>query len=63
MQALKIFSFDNEYKTIIKNKSKIAEKYIEECKKAKIKYIDQNKNSNLGNYYKFTIISPNGNID
>ena len=63
MQALMIFSVVNEYKTIIKNKSKIAEKYIEECEKAKIKYIDQNKNSNLGNYYKFTIISPNGNID
>ena len=58
LQALMIYSVVKEYKEIIKNKFKIAAKYIEVCNSLKIKYISQNKNSNLGNYYKFTIISP-----
>ena len=58
LQALMIYSVVKEYKGIIKNKFKIAAKYIEVCNSLKIKYISQNKNSNLGNYYKFTIISP-----
>jgi len=58
LQALMIFSVIKEYKEIIKNKSKIAAKYVEACKMFKVKYIDQNINFNLGNYYKFTIISP-----
>ena len=58
LQALMIYSVIKEYKEIIKNKFKIAAKYIEVCNALKIKYINQNKNSNLGNYYKFTIISP-----
>ena len=58
LQALMIYSVVKEYKEIIKNKFKIAEKYIEACNSFKVKYINQNKNSNLGNYYKFTIISP-----
>ena len=53
-----IYSVVKEYKEIIKNKFKIAAKYIELCNSLKIKYINQNENSNLGNYYKFTIISP-----
>ena len=31
-------------------------------KKNNIKFIHQNKNSNIGNYYKFTIISPENNV-
>ena len=58
LQALMIYSVVKEYKEIIKNKFKIAEQYIEACNSFKVKYINQNKNSNLGNYYKFTIISP-----
>ena len=58
LQALMIYSVIKEYKEIIKNKFKIAEKYIEVCNLYKVKYINQSKNSNLGNYYKFTIISP-----
>ena len=58
LQALMIYSVIKEYKEIIKNKFKIAEKYIEACTSFKVKYINQNKNYNLGNYYKFTIISP-----
>ena len=62
LQALMIYSVVQEYKKIIKNKFDIAKKYLEICNTYKIKYIDQNKNSNLGNYYKFTIISPDKNI-
>ena len=47
---------------IMGNKLKIAEKYMEACTKSKIEFIDQTKNSNIGNHYKFTIISPKKNI-
>ena len=62
IQALMIYSVVNEYKEIIKNKSKTAQKYSEICKSCNIKYINQNKNSNIGNYYKFAIISKGKNI-
>ena len=58
LQALMIYSVVKEYKEIIKNKSKIAKKYIDVCNSFKLKYIDQSASSNQGNYYKFTIISP-----
>ena len=62
IQALMIYSVVNEYKEIIKNKSKTAQKYSEICNSCNIKYINQNKNSNKGNYYKFAIISKGKNI-
>ena len=62
IQALMIYSVVKEYKEIIKNKFKIAEKYSETCNSCNIKYISQNENSNIGNYYKFTIISSNKNV-
>ena len=62
LQALMIFSVVNYYKDIILNKNEIAEKYIESCKKNEIQFISQNQNLNIGNYYKFTIISPNTEI-
>ena len=62
IQALLIYSVVNEYKEIIKNKFSIAEKYAEVCNSYNIKFINQNKKSNIGNYYKFTIISPEKNI-
>ena len=55
LQALMIYSVVKEYKEIIKNKFKIAEEYSETCNSCNIKYISQNENSNIGNYYKFTI--------
>ena len=58
LQALMIFSVVNFYKDIILNKTEIAEKYIALCEKNEIQFIRQNQNSNIGNYYKFTIISP-----
>ena len=62
IQALMIYSVVNEYKEIIKNKFNIAKKYAEVCKSYSIKYINQNEKTNVGNYYKFTIISPEKNI-
>ena len=62
LQALMIYSVIKEYKEIIKNKFKIAKKYSDLCKKLKLKYISQEENIMTGNYYKFTIISPNKNI-
>ena len=61
IQALMIYSVVKEYKEIIKNKFKIAKKYSETCNSCNIKYISQNENSNIGNYYKFTIISSSKN--
>tara|TARA_E500000075_G_scaffold13516_1_gene10457 strand:- start:377 stop:1420 length:1044 start_codon:yes stop_codon:yes gene_type:complete len=58
LQALMIYSVVNFYNDILINKSKIGKTYEEICKKNNIKFISQNKNSNNGNYYKFTIISP-----
>jgi len=62
IQALMIYSVVKEYKEIIKNKTKIANKYSEACNSFNIKYISQNENFNIGNYYKFIIISPEKNI-
>ena len=62
IQALMIYSVVKEYKEIIKNKFKIAKKYSETCNSCNIKYISQNENSNIGNYYKFTIISSKTNV-
>tara|TARA_Y100000590_G_scaffold13234_1_gene16047 strand:- start:338 stop:1423 length:1086 start_codon:yes stop_codon:yes gene_type:complete len=62
LQALMIYSVISEYEQIIKNKFEIAKKYSEACKSSNIKYINQNKDSNIGNYYKFTIISPDKKI-
>jgi dTDP-4-amino-4,6-dideoxygalactose transaminase len=62
IQALMIYSVVNEYKEIIKNKFKTAKKYAEICNSHNIKFINQNEKSSIGNYYKFTIISPEKNI-
>ena len=57
-----IYSVVKEYQQIIKNKFQIAEKYSNACKSFNIKYIEQNGNLKSGNYYKFTIISPNKKV-
>ena len=57
-----IYSVVKEYKEIIQNKLEIARKYSEVCNSYNIKYIKQNENFNIGNYYKFTIISPDKNV-
>jgi len=62
IQALLVYSVVSNLDEIMGNKLKIAEKYMEACTKSKIEFIDQTKNSNIGNHYKFTIISPKKNI-
>ena len=58
IQALMIYSVVKFYNDILLNKSKIGKAYEEMCKKNNIKFISQDQNLNKGNYYKFTIISP-----
>ena len=62
LQALMIYSVVNDYKKIISNKSEIGEKYREACSLNEISFIDQRKDTNIGNYYKFTIISDNDKV-
>lgn len=57
LQALMIYSVVANYKEVVSNKHAIANKYENVCKKNEITYIDQNQGTNIGNYYKFTIIS------
>jgi dTDP-4-amino-4,6-dideoxygalactose transaminase len=58
VQALLTFAIVKEWKNIVENKMKIADKYMKVCKQKKIKYITQNENGHFGNYYKFVILSP-----
>ena len=62
LQALMIYAVIKEYTEIIKNKFQTAKKYSDICKNFNIQYISQKNNFMSGNYYKFTIISPNENI-
>ena len=62
IQALLVYSVVSNLEEIMSNKLKIAEKYMDACVKSKINFIDQTKNLNIGNHYKFTIISPEKNI-
>ena len=57
LQALMIYSVVNNYKEVVSNKHAIASRYEDACKKNEISYINQNDGANIGNYYKFTIIS------
>ncbi len=57
VQALLAYSVISEWKRIIRNKQKIANKYIEACQSSGINYISQNTNGQNGNYYKFIIYS------
>ena len=56
INALLAFSVIKETQNIIKQKETIAKRYIEVCDKQGITFISQSQNSNLGNYYKFTLI-------
>jgi perosamine synthetase len=58
LQALMIYAVVKNYKEILSNKKGTAERYIEFCKKNDVKFISQDEHFNIGNYYKFTIISP-----
>ena len=58
LQALMIYSVVNDYKKIISNKTEIGERYEDACKSSQIDFISQKHNLNIGNFYKFTVISP-----
>lgn len=58
IQALLIYSVVKEFDEIINNKTITAKKYISQCKKYDIQYIDQSQKHLKGNYYKFILISP-----
>ena len=62
VQALLSFSVVREWQSIIDNKIKIANQYIEKCLELNIDHINQNKNGQKGNYYKFIILSKEDDI-
>jgi perosamine synthetase len=55
VQALLAFSVVKEWKSIIDNKIKIANQYIDRCTELNIDFIDQYQGGQRGNYYKFII--------
>lgn len=59
VQALLTYSVVKEYRRIIINKQKMADKYMKACLDKNIMYIPQNENGQAGNYYKFIIYTPN----
>ena len=58
IQALFIYTVVKEWKRIITDKQKMADKYMKVCVDNNIKYISQNANGQNGNYYKFIIYAP-----
>tara|TARA_B100001057_G_scaffold411127_1_gene426564 strand:+ start:3210 stop:4253 length:1044 start_codon:yes stop_codon:yes gene_type:complete len=62
LQALMIYSVVSNYKEILSNKNEIADKYAKKCRKNEINFINQNEDNNIGNHYKFTIISKDKKI-
>ena len=54
-QALLAYSVVKEWKEIVANKVVIANKYVKICNQLNIKYISQNENGLVGNYYKFVL--------
>jgi len=61
IQALFAFCVCKRSDEIIKNKDRIAEKYIEACQKLKIDFISPYQNGQKGNNYKFTVLLPENN--
>jgi len=62
VQALLVYSVVKEVDHIIENKKEIASRYIEICNKLDIPYISQEDEETRGNYYKFIVLSKEGNI-
>ena len=62
VQALLIYSVVKEVGHIIKNKNDIASKYIDACEELSIPFIRQDSADNIGNYYKFIVLSKQGDI-
>lgn len=62
VQSLLIYSVAKEVDQIIKNKNDIASKYIKACQELSIPFIRQDSADNIGNYYKFIVLSEQGDI-
>ncbi len=62
VQALLIYSVAKKAAHIIKNKMDIASKYISVCEEISIPFIRQDSADNIGNYYKFIVLSKQGDI-
>jgi dTDP-4-amino-4,6-dideoxygalactose transaminase len=62
VQALLIYSVAKEVDQIIKNKNEIASKYIAVCEELSIPFLRQDLEDNIGNYYKFIVLSKQGDI-
>ena len=58
-QALLSYSVVKEWQSILDDKVCIANKYMEVCKELGLRYIPQNQNGQMGNYYKFIIYDAN----
>jgi dTDP-4-amino-4,6-dideoxygalactose transaminase len=61
INALLAYSVINETESIIDNKYKIANKYIESCENFNWEYINPTVNSQRTNLYKFILLSRNEN--
>ena len=62
VQALLIYSVAKEVDHILKNKTDIAAKYIDACEELSIPFLRQDSTDNIGNYYKFIVLSEQGDI-
>ena len=62
VQALLIYSVAKEVDQIIKNKNETASKYIAVCEELSIPFLRQDSADNIGNYYKFIVLSEQGDI-
>jgi perosamine synthetase len=58
LQAMFLYGVLQESDKIIESKRKIASIYKKICDQKGINYIDQDDNSNKGNYYKFILLDP-----
>jgi dTDP-4-amino-4,6-dideoxygalactose transaminase len=63
MHALMTYAVMKEVDDIIQDKAKIASRYMEVCQKHGIRYISQDDQGTLGNYYKFIVLAKNEHID
>jgi perosamine synthetase len=62
LQALLVYAVVKEVNSILEDKKKIAARYMETCDKLFIPYIPQEDSQNMGNYYKFIVLSKDGVI-
>jgi perosamine synthetase len=59
IQALLMYAVTKEHEEIIGFKRNIAEKYMKICEQKEINFIEQDRNGQSGNYYKFILFNLN----